>query len=740
MFISKIYHICSGFFMTFTQLRILIFIIFFPAYITCMQHDEHPLVNLPPDVQRSIISYLDFDLQAIGRLKLVCRGYNQQFSEMINFEEDTICGLSNPLSYYVSSNLDTAYSALISAAHADTKKENFFWNLFGRVKEQKGLTTSLLKIIPNINIEEKESVISAFCGVCAPHYPGDNIYKKMMRSRLKNAIENNNVLVTRILLASDYYKKEHTISQKECAEFLIEAVDNEAYDVVRLLIGRGFDVNASDGTFPLWHAVEQASKKEDASLECVNILLDFGANINQHTSDDYFGETVLHRAAIGKNVELITLLLVHRAEINGQDVEKKTPLIRACQYAANDHPVLPICNHYSNQNVIFALLNVLDLSINQQDGSGKTALMYICEKITHNINFIQTFIGKGADVTVQDNEGQTALHKAATCGNYGILEVLISGKGIAAINQQDKNGYTPLMCACKFGKNYMAQLLISKNACTFFVKDNDGMTALHHAAAHGLLDCVGLLLQKMGNIQVVDNHGNTPLHCIAMAQLKKTESNARNTETIIDLLVSSHDRCINRSNKDNDTPLFSALRAGNNVAVKHFMLKYPGTCHRKAPIDFLAHLSTKQLLTLDQSDILKELIELDQKKVLGYRQKTYEQEKLLIQKNHAAKLQEQQQTHKKAQSILQEKLDEAQKKLQTTEKNKEELNSKIQEHDRLDKDKKSRAFMWGCAGFAVFLAALAAMKLKNSGYSQAVLIMSVLANAFIISQMAQINS
>src|SRR5690348_15192099 len=96
-------------FMTFTQLRIFIFIILFPAYITCMQHDEHPLVNLLPDVHRSILSYLDFDLQAIGRLKLVCRGYNQQYSEMINFEKDTICGLCEPFSYYLSLNFDTAF-------------------------------------------------------------------------------------------------------------------------------------------------------------------------------------------------------------------------------------------------------------------------------------------------------------------------------------------------------------------------------------------------------------------------------------------------------------------------------------------------------------------------------------------------------------------------------------------------------------------------------------------------------
>src|SRR5581483_7767982 len=125
------------------------------------------------------------------------------------------------------------------------------------------------------------------------------------------------------------------------------------------------------------------------------------------------------RAVSGANVELIKLLLLKGAMINACDKEKKTPLIKMFQYADSYDP--------SFVKVLSILLNNSDLAIDQQDGSGKTALMYMAEKIRHDTKIMQALIDKGPNVTVQDNEGQTVLHKAATCGNYGILEVLMSG-------------------------------------------------------------------------------------------------------------------------------------------------------------------------------------------------------------------------------------------------------------------------------------------------------------------------
>ncbi len=69
---------------------------------------------------------------------------------------------------------------------------------------------------------------------------------------------------------------------------------------------------------------------------------------------------------------------------------------------------------------------------------------------------------KGADINAVDNEGKTALMKAAWHGHRNLCKLLIS-KG-ADINAEDNSGDTALIIAAWHGHREVCELLISKGA------------------------------------------------------------------------------------------------------------------------------------------------------------------------------------------------------------------------------------------------------------------------------------
>lgn len=93
----------------------------------------------------------------------------------------------------------------------------------------------------------------------------------------------------------------------------------------------------------------------------------------------------------------------------------------------------------------------------------------------------------GANVTVSDTKGRTALHFAACRGDANMVKLLISYG--ASVNQKDSNGNTPLHLAC----------------CT------------HHFGV------VTALLKAGTDVNTADMRGMTPLH-LAQSRLKLAAS------------------------------------------------------------------------------------------------------------------------------------------------------------------------------------------------------------------------
>jgi ankyrin repeat protein len=107
--------------------------------------------------------------------------------------------------------------------------------------------------------------------------------------------------------------------------------------------------------------------------------------------------------------------------------------------------------------------------------------------INNYIKSIELIIDEGF-LDEQDNNGQTALHLAAECGNDIFIDIVL------------KKGGNPNL------------------------KDNNGQTPLHISASKGDLNCIKSLLNGGADPSLTDNNGSTPLH-LALIGRDKDDTN-----------------------------------------------------------------------------------------------------------------------------------------------------------------------------------------------------------------------
>ncbi|MFC1566796.1 protein kinase [bacterium] len=90
------------------------------------------------------------------------------------------------------------------------------------------------------------------------------------------------------------------------------------------------------------------------------------------------------------------------------------------------------------------------------------------------VNFLQSINDekqRNAIVNMQDGNGYTALHYAASLGKNEIVQMLLDNG--ADVNIQDSNGYTALHYAASLGKNKIVQILLANGADVTLVNESD---------------------------------------------------------------------------------------------------------------------------------------------------------------------------------------------------------------------------------------------------------------------------
>jgi 26S proteasome non-ATPase regulatory subunit 10 len=184
-----------------------------------------------------------------------------------------------------------------------------------------------------------------------------------------------------------------------------------------------------------------------------------------------------------------SLLNADKRLVSRRDDDDRVPLHWAASYNR-----LPIVELLSDQK---------GFDIDAQDGSGWTALM-MASSLKDGDSLVDFLLSKSADVDEKTNNGQTALHFAASKSNLDTAKKLLAHKASARV--KDKRGQLPLHRAAAVGNVPIVKLFLD-NRSPVNATDIDGSTALHHAIAEGHGDTAVLLLKAGAEADKKDGSG-----------------------------------------------------------------------------------------------------------------------------------------------------------------------------------------------------------------------------------------
>lgn len=238
----------------------------------------------------------------------------------------------------------------------------------------------------------------------------------------------------------------------------------------REIVIRAKDVNAAESRFGRTLLMAAVDLND---LDSVKSLVERGANVNAATKGNatMAGLTALHQAILiggGRSKDLppvLTYLLEHGANPNVADGRSTTPLMQAALYGKADD-VRELLKHGADPKM--------------RAGDGRTALDFAVQRNEQEV------------AALLDANSPMDLGQAASMGNVRRLKEALAAGGDP--NQTTAQGL-PLTAASRSGNADAVRLLLDHGA-KINVPDNQGQTALHHAALLGNDKVVQVLLQR----------------------------------------------------------------------------------------------------------------------------------------------------------------------------------------------------------------------------------------------------
>ena len=134
-----------------------------------------------------------------------------------------------------------------------------------------------------------------------------------------------------------------------------------------------------------------------------------------------------------------------------------------------------------------------------------------------DLRIVRRRLEAGANVNQQDKEGRTPLYLAAQEGNTKVVELLLAAGADVNKGEGEPWKRTPLHVAASYGRTDVVGLLI-RNGANVQAKDPVDGTPLHQAARDGHRDVVAALIAAGAEINGQDNYKRTALFYAAMYQ------------------------------------------------------------------------------------------------------------------------------------------------------------------------------------------------------------------------------
>lgn len=297
------------------------------------------------------------------------------------------------------------------------------------------------------------------------------------------------------------------------------------------------------------------------ACECLKLIITTSSIRSYINVVDGKGRTAAHFAAYGGQISTLMILEEYGFKLNQKDRKGKTPIYTAVKY---NHPTLVnylLVNRKTNDFNVFS--NNID-NKNENNDDDEDDFNVLAQKLLHvaaesnssmlivnvliqfaqkvelfdehgislfskvidnsNIEFLQILL----DLFEQciDSTGLFPLHHAAIADNSTIIQLLIDYGAdteclsVSCPRKKVRPGETPLITACRHG-SFSGVLSLLEYDADFEATDENGQTALHHAAIKGRVDIAEILFDFGADPEVRDSSFMTPAD---LAYLKeKTE-------------------------------------------------------------------------------------------------------------------------------------------------------------------------------------------------------------------------
>ena len=282
-----------------------------------------------------------------------------------------------------------------------------------------------------------------------------------------------------------------------------------------LSLGVPLDSRDYEGVTPLMYAAGYGQ------LQAVKYLLAKGADPSLQSNK---GCNLLHWALQGGDPVIIELMLSHVPSIDSRIKGGVTALmiaalhgrLQAVQYLlekgadpslhSNSGWNLLHCASQGDNSYIIELMLSHVPSIDSRNNEGVTALMIAAAQ--GNLQAVQCLLEKGADPSLQDNDGWNLLHHASLGGHPVIIKLMLSH--VPSIDSRNNKGVTALMTAAGHGRLLAVQCLLKKGADPSLVSKS-GRSWLHYASLSGNTGIIKEILSPGVDIESRPKLGVTPL-------------------------------------------------------------------------------------------------------------------------------------------------------------------------------------------------------------------------------------
>ncbi|KAI9793748.1 MAG: hypothetical protein M1833_000694 [Piccolia ochrophora] len=306
-------------------------------------------------------------------------------------------------------------------------------------------------------------------------------------------------------------------------------------ELCRLLLQHGADANYTGGPEPILVMSARMGK-----LEIVKLLVQDGAATIDATTSD--GSTALTTAAGNGHAQIVAYLLDSGANKDQSDNDAVTPLMMGC---------------VSNSVEIVRLLVTAGASLDEQSSTSKWGAIHLA---TNHCEITRILMEHGANANLVGPQG-TALNGAVTINRIEVVEILLSfHSGLEALHNRVGNT-AALRGAIQNGHKDIARLLLEAGAD---VNERFGGNnfSIQYPVVNDQEALLRVLLEYRPDLELVDNEGDTALHCVT-----------RTTPISVAKLLVNGGHPLETCNKVGFTPLCKATRMGNLDLVQYLIQK-----------------------------------------------------------------------------------------------------------------------------------------------------------------------